>query len=104
MPMNLGRTIRIGMALSLAAASFAVVCVPAQAGDGGAVAAGLLGGLAVGAIAGSAIAGAAAPPPPGYGYGYYAPVYAPPPPRCWFEPQQVWNGYAYVIQRVRVCE
>jgi hypothetical protein len=77
------------------------VCIPAQAEDAGAVAAGLLGGLAVGAIAGSAIAGAAAPPP--YGY-YYAPAYAPPPPRCWFQPQEVWNGYAYVIEEVRVCQ
>jgi hypothetical protein len=101
MPTNLGKTIRIGVALSVAAASLAAISAPAQAQDGGAVAAGLLGGLAVGALAGAAIAGAPPPPPPGYGY--YAPVYAP-PPRCWFEPQQVWTGYAWVIQRVRVCD
>jgi hypothetical protein len=99
MPANLGKSMRIGLALSVVGASLAMVSVPAQAQDGGAVAAGLLGGLAVGAIAGSAIAGAAQPPP----YGYYAPAYAPPPPRCWWQPEQVWNGYAYVIQRVRVC-
>ncbi len=98
---NFVKAIRIGLALSVGAASLAAISAPAQAQDGGAVAAGLLGGLAVGAIAGSAIAGSALPPPPGYGY--YAPVYAPPPPRCWFEPQQVWDGYAWVIRRVRVC-
>ncbi len=102
MPIKFDKTIRTAFALGLAAASVAAVCGQAQAQDGGAVAAGLLGGLAIGAIAGSAIAGAAPPPPPGYGY--YAPVYAPPPPRCWVEPQQVWTGYAWVIQRVRVCE
>lgn len=99
---NLGRATSIGVTLSVLAGSIAAVCVPAQAQDLGAVAAGLLGGLAVGAIAGSAIAGAAAPPP--YGYYYYAPAYAPPPPRCWLQPQEVWNGYAYVIQQVRVCQ
>jgi hypothetical protein len=94
-----GKLIRTGLALSL---TFASLTIPlsAHAGDGGAIAAGLLGGLAVGAIAGSAIAGAAPPPPPVY----YAPAYAPPPPRCWYEPQQVWDGYAYVVARVRVCD
>ena len=85
----------------MGAASLAAISAPAQAQDGGAVAAGLLGGLAVGALAGAAIAGSAPPPPPGYGY--YAPIYAPPPPRCYFEPQQVWNGWAWVVRNVRVC-
>ncbi|MEJ0094319.1 MAG: hypothetical protein WDN46_13040 [Methylocella sp.] len=98
----MAKSIRFGLALSFTAAALATASVPAQAQDGGAVAAGLLGGLAIGAIAGGAIAGAAPPPP--YGpYGYYAPAYAPPPPRCWWQPQQVWNGYAYVVERVRVC-
>jgi hypothetical protein len=39
----------------------------------------------------------------------YAPYYAPAPvyvpgPRCWLEHERVWDGYGYVIQRVRVCE
>ncbi len=97
-----GRAIGVGVVLSVTAAPLATVCVPARADDAVAVAAGLLGGLAVGAIAGSAIAGAAPPPPP-YGY-YYAPAYAPPPPRCWFQPQEVWNGYYYVVEQVRVCQ
>jgi hypothetical protein len=94
--------IRLSLALGVAATVMAAVCAPVQAQDGGAFAAGLLGGLAVGAIAGGAAAGAPPPPPPGYGY--YAPVYGAPPPRCWIEPQQVWTGYAWVIQRVRVCD
>ncbi len=76
----------------------------------GAVAAGVVGGLALGALA----AGAARP----YYYGsdpyYYGPGPAyvmdedlPPPPRarprCWFEREDVWDGYGYVPRRVRVC-
>jgi hypothetical protein len=101
---SLGKLVGLGFALSLAAMPLALASSSAQAGDGGAVAAGLLGGLAVGTIAGSAIASAAARPPPPVYYAPYAPVYAAPPPRCWIEPQQVWDGYGYVIQRVRVCQ
>ena len=76
----------------------------------GAVAAGVVGGLALGALA----AGAARP----YYYGrdsyYYGPGPAyvmdedlPPPPRarprCWFEREDVWDGYGYVSRRIRVC-
>jgi hypothetical protein len=100
MPAPLDRPIRTLLALSLTAVTLMAASPPVHAGDGGAIAAGILGGTALGVLAGAAIAGAPSPPPPPV---YYAPVYAPPPPRCWFEPQQVWNGYAYVIQRVRVC-
>ena len=66
----------------------------------GAVAAGVVGGLALGAIA----AGAASQPyydgGPGYGP---TPVYVAPGPTCWFEREDVWNGFAYVPHRVRVC-
>lgn len=102
MPALLGRPIKTFLALSITAASLTSVSLPAQAGDGGAIAAGILGGTALGFLAGTAAASPPPPPPPVY----YAPVYAappPPPPRCWFEPQEVWTGYAYVIQRVRVC-
>ena len=95
------RPLRTFLALSVAAATLSSFSLPAKAGDGGAVAAGILGGTALGFIAGTAAASAPPPPPPPV---YYAPVYAPPPPpRCWYEPQEVWNGYAYVIERVRVC-
>src|SRR4051794_32543883 len=72
-------------------------------GGGGAVAAGVIGGLAVGALA----AGAARPYAYPYAYGP-APVYAPAPvygpPACWYEREDVWNGYMYVPRRVRVCQ
>jgi hypothetical protein len=101
--------LKSGVALALATGLVAAATLPAQAGSGGAFAAGLIGGTALGVIAGSAAAAAAAPPPPPPPPGYYAPAYAggpyaPPPPRCWYEPQQVWDGYEYIVRRVRVCE
>lgn len=91
-----GQSLAIGLAALTVFSGLATA--PATAG-GGDVAAGLLGGLAVGALVGSA----AAQPR------YYAPYYAPapvyvPPPRCWLERERVWDGYGYVIERVRVCE
>ena len=78
----------------------------------GAVAAGVVGGIALGALA----AGAAAPyyyrPGPGAYYYGPGPAYVvdedlPPPPRvrprCWFEREDVWDGYGYVPRRIRVC-
>ncbi len=110
MPAALGRPVRTFLALSVTVASLTGVSLPAHAGDGGAVAAGILGGTALGFLAGTAAASPPPPPPVYYAPAYapsYAPAYAPPPPpppRCWFEPQEVWTGYAYVIQRVRVCD
>ena len=77
--------------------------VPAQARDGGAIAAGVVGGLALGAIAGSAAANAG----PGYGYGY---GYAQPAPvyggGCYFTRQATYDPYGNFAgyRRVRVCE
>ncbi len=97
---NVRMSCRQSLAVSVAAATAfsGLITTPATAG-GGDVAAGLLGGFAVGALVGSA----AAQPR------YYAPYYAPAPvyvpaPRCWLERERVWDGYGYVIQRVRVCE
>lgn len=74
---------------------------PAQARDGGAVAAGVLGGLIVGGMIGAA---ASQPrhygPPPAY-------VYDAPPPRCYMtRGEPVWDDYrgAWVRPRVRVCQ
>ena len=91
-----------GLIVLVAAATMAAALAPApaQAGNGGAVAAGVLGGLAVGAIVGSA----AAQPR------YYAPapVYAaPPPPACyWTRGEPVWDGYrgVWVRPRMQVCD
>lgn len=87
---------------------------------GGDVAAGLIGGLAVGALAGSALAAGSRP---AYGYGYEdlpppppryrpAPAYyaAPPvvyedrPVVCELRRQKVWlDSWTYEVRRVRVC-
>jgi hypothetical protein len=89
-----------GLIVLVAAATMAAAPAPAQAGNRGAVAAGVLGGLAVGAIVGSA----AAQPR------YYAPapVYAaPPPPACyWTRGEPVWDGYrgVWVRPRMQVCD
>jgi hypothetical protein len=68
---------------------------PAQAGHGGAVAAGVIGGLAAGAIIGSAVAHGP----------YYA--YAPGPvyygPRCYWHRERVWTHWGWRWSRVRVC-
>jgi hypothetical protein len=80
-----------------------------QAGSGGAVAAGLLGGFAAGAIIGAATA------PRPYYYGP-PPAYAAPPPayvapapvdapECyWTRGAPVWNGIAWVRPRMQVCD
>ena len=71
---------------------------PADA-RGGRVAAGIIGGLAAGAI----IAGAAgAYGPYGPGYGYYGPAYAY-GPGCYIRRERVWDGWGWRWQRVRVC-
>ena len=81
-----------------------VVTTPAEARDGGAVAAGVIGGLALGAIAGSAAANAN-----GYDPGY-APAYAAPRAYygrgCYYQRQAVYDEDGYVAghRRVRVCE
>jgi hypothetical protein len=97
--------------LAAAAVVAAASPSPAQAGCRGCgVAAGVVGGLAVGAIIGSAIANS--------GPRYYepAPVYTAPPsayaeppdyvdgPVCRLERRQVWDGYGYRIRRVEVCD
>jgi hypothetical protein len=86
---------------------------------GCAVGAGVVGGVAAGAIVGSAIANSPPPPPPGY-YpppppGYYPPpppgaAYPPPPayaqlaPGCHWGHRRVWvDGYGYQWRTVPVC-
>ena len=95
---NVRLSSRQGLAAGLAALTVfsGLSTTPATAG-GGDVAAGLLGGLAVGTIVGSAVA------QPRYYYYAPPPVYVP-GPRCWLERERVWDGYGYVIQGVRVCE
>jgi len=99
--------------IALAAAVTLAAAFPSSAQancNGCGVAAGVVGGLAAGAIIGSAIANS------GPRYVEPAPVYAPPPPAyaeppayvdgpvCHTERQQVWDGYAYRMRRVQVCD
>jgi hypothetical protein len=85
---------------------------------GCAVGAGILGGVAAGAIVGSAIANSPPPPPAYYPPppppGYYAPppgAYAPPPPAyaqlppgCRWGKRRVWvEGYGYQVRVVQIC-
>ncbi len=107
-------------AASVGIAAFAAPA-PANAGCFGcAVAAGVVGGVAAGAIVGSAIANSPPPPPPP---GYYPPpppppgAYYPPPPGyppppqyaqlapgCHWGHRKVWvEGYGYQWQTVPVC-
>jgi len=83
---------------------------PANAGCWGcAVGAGVIGGAAVGAIIGSAIANSPPPgyypppppPPPGY---YGPPSYAELGPGCWWEKRRLWvDGVGYRVRPVQVC-
>lgn len=67
---------------------------------GCAVGAGIIGGLAVGAIIGSAVAPGPYYGPPGYDYGpgpvYYAPA-------CYWARQRIWTDWGWRWRRVRVC-
>ena len=89
----------IVLALAAAALVAAASPDPAAAGCRGCgVAAGVVGGLAAGAIIGSAIANSQP-----------APVYVAPPdyvdgPVCHVERHQYWDGYAYRTRRVEVCD
>ncbi|HLN36867.1 MAG TPA: hypothetical protein VK337_03735 [Xanthobacteraceae bacterium] len=98
---------------------------PANAGCWGCgVGVGILGGVAAGAIIGSAIANSPPPgyypPPPGY-YpppppGYYPPppaAYGPPPgpgyaqlaPGCYWAQRRVWvEGVGYRMRTIQVCQ
>ena len=89
------------IAVAVLVAIAAAVPTRVQARDGGAIAAGVLGGLAAGAI----IGGAAAQP-----RRYYAPEYEPAPVyvvpeqrRTCIEQQEVWSNrnQHYVIRNVR---
>jgi hypothetical protein len=94
--------------IALAAAATLAAALPSSAQarcHGCGVAAGVVGGLAAGAIIGSAIANS------GPTYVEPAPVYAPPPPAyvedgvCHIERRRVWvEGYGWRSRRVEVCD
>jgi hypothetical protein len=84
--------------------TLAIVAAPQQAEARHGRNAAIIGGLALGALAGAAIANG--------GY-YYAPgpayYYAPGPgyyygPRCYWTHQRYWSGRHWHSRRVRVCD
>ena len=85
------------LAIAMVAGSLVAVA-PANAQNGAAVAAGVLGGIAAGAII-------ASQPRPYYAPG---PVYAPAPvyvePSCYWQNQRYWDGYDWRVHRVQVCQ
>jgi hypothetical protein len=96
---------------AIAALALAITLSPQPASArGGAVAAGVIGGLAVGAIIGSqANSGYYGGPgyygPGYYGPGYYGRPYQPVYGACHIERQQFEDGYGRIrTQRVRVCD
>ncbi len=104
--------IGLAAAASLGLASLAVPSTANAGCYGCAVGAGVIGGIAAGAIIGSAIANNPPPPPPGY----YAPPPPPPPgyypaagyaqlaPGCYWGKRRVWvEGYGYQVRTVQVC-
>ena len=94
--------IAFGAAAVIAVAAIAAP-TQAEARNGGAIAAGVVGGLALGEIAAGAYNGGYGYGP---GYGYYEPApayYGAYGPGCTIQRQRVWDGYGWVIRRVRVC-
>jgi hypothetical protein len=84
--------------------ALAAVAAPGSAfarDRGGAVAAGILGGLAAGAIIGSAVAAPPPPPPPRV---YYAPEPVYVEPACHVRRERYWDGYAWRSRRVEICD
>ncbi|HTZ02995.1 MAG TPA: hypothetical protein VMC05_11745 [Xanthobacteraceae bacterium] len=111
------RKIVIGLAAA-ASLGLASVAAPAPANaycTGCAVGAGILGGIAAGAIVGSAIANSPPPPPAYYGpppppppAAYYPPPpgpgYAELAPGCYWGKRKVWiEGYGYRWRTVQIC-
>lgn len=106
--------IGLAAAASLGLATLAAPVHANAACFGCAVGAGVLGGVAAGAIIGGAIANS--PPPPGY-YPPPPPAYYPPPPAaypppayaelapgCYWGKRRVWvEGVGYRVRTVQVC-
>ena len=88
----------------LALATAATVAVgtlapaPAEA-RGGRIAAGVIGGLAAGAIIGGALSSRPGYAYPQSSYGYYEPAAQP----CQIRRERFWDGYGWRVRRVQVC-
>ena len=86
------------LVVALVAGSF--LSPPSARAENGQIAAGVVGGLIGGALLGGALARPAPPPPV-----YYAPepVYVE-EPVCRLVRERYWDGYGWVVRRVRVCD
>ena len=98
----------VAAAAIVAAATLVPDTAEARRGRGGAIAAGVIGGIAAGAIIAGAgrhyYGGYGYGPGYGYGGGYYAPAYyGGYGPGCVIRRERVWDGYGWRVQRVRVC-
>jgi hypothetical protein len=97
--------------IALVAAALSAAALPSTAEArcrGCAVGAGVVGGLALGAIIGSSIANSQpryVEPAPVYGGppAYYAPEYVE-GPVCHVERRRYWDGYGWRHRRVEVCD
>jgi hypothetical protein len=94
------------LALAAAATVGAGIAAPQPAearNRGGAVAAGVIGGVAAGALIGGAIASRPAYGYYGPSYGYYGAGYYDAGPPCRIVRERIWDGFAWRIQRTEVC-
>jgi hypothetical protein len=88
----------IGVVTAAALALTSVAAPQPAEARGGRIAAGVIGGLAAGALIGGALAA-----PRYYGpYGYYGPAYYP-PPGCYWQRQRYWDGFMWRVHPVQVC-
>jgi hypothetical protein len=106
----------VGLAAAAALGLAVAAPAPAKAGCYGcAVGAGIIGGVAAGAIIGSAIANSPPPPPPAYypppppAPAYYpaaaGPGYAELAPGCYWGKRKVWiEGIGYRWRTVQICQ
>ncbi len=101
------KTLTALVAAGLVTAAALAAPAPALARNDGALAAGIIGGIAAGAIIGGAASQGGYYAPPAYGYApgpvYYGagPGYGP-GPEC-YQRQRIWDGYRWRSRRVFVC-
>jgi hypothetical protein len=91
------------MAIAAATLAVSALAAPAPAHAQRGVAAGVAAGLIGGAIVGGAIASQNGYYGPGY-YGGPAYVAGPGYGGCYMQRQRFWDGYAWRVRRVQVCD
>jgi hypothetical protein len=92
---DMKKTFAALVAVAAIAGSFASTPASAQRGLGAAVAGGIIGGAIVG--------GAIASSRPAYGGPVYVEGPPPPPPGCYWTRQRYWDGYAWNVRPIQVC-